>query len=259
MASNHQRIFQERAVNLLQASVRENLLQYNSDDVWADRKDLTIESRLDSLSAVELLMPSQEGTKDIDNAKILFLHLRKLDRTQAADSRLWTYLCHVTFWRYMRKRWDVQKSSSKDKTDYVLEHYFIKSDQSRSLSRNGIARLWWYGFLTYDEARENPFQLTEVLLSQLDIAQQVLERSLGRNKSILHGFLDFLSDKPELTSGGNKGRQMIREMATSLNTHGGVCLLDCLDTVEVADFLNRRYALALERDRAETPITNTTV
>ena len=102
----------------------------------------------------------------------------------------------------MRARWAPENSSGVKGADaamrpgkvqdYVLERYFVKSDQSRALLRNGIARLWWYSYLTYDADREDPFELTAVLLRTLDIAQHFLERNFGRNTNVLRAILEFI-------------------------------------------------------------------
>ena len=156
---------------------------------------------------------------------------------QARDPRLWTRLCHEEFWEYMRLRWDASKHASDTarQARYIQSHYFIAQAQSRALLRNGIARLWWYAHLTHDLSRENPFELTEVLLSTLDITQQVLERSLGRSRGILFGFLEFLFQIRE--EGIALKREQIREMAKRLNMTGGVTLLDTLTAKEISALL----------------------
>ena len=142
----------------------------------------------------------------------------------------------------MRRRWRLEESAAKDRNPkgYILERYFVRSRESRALLRNGLARLWWYGFLTYDAERDNPYELTAVLLSQLDIAQQILERSLGRNRDILHAFLAFLLAHPEL-SRGDKARETIRALAKRLNLHGGLCVLDSLDRSDIRQWLEDAF------------------
>src|SRR5688572_9901109 len=50
---------------------------------------------------------------DLENCILLYNGL-KLNETQASDSRLWTYLSHVVFWNYMRKRWAVEDIRKND-------------------------------------------------------------------------------------------------------------------------------------------------
>jgi hypothetical protein len=108
-----------------------------------------------------------------------------------------------------------------------------------------MARLWWYGYLTHDPKRADPWELTRVLLSSLDIAKNLLERNMGRVPAVRIGFLDFL-----LKNGGSLGtsaeqrRNRIRALAKSLNLRGGFTLLDCLKTAEVEGILENELGLA---------------
>ncbi|MEV2908009.1 DUF6339 family protein [Paenibacillus larvae] len=52
----------------------------------------------------------------------------------------------------MRKRWPVESYLDKDKPEEAIkERYFLMANRDRALIRNGIARLWWYGYVSYDE------------------------------------------------------------------------------------------------------------
>ena len=94
--------------------------------------------------------------------------------------------------------------------------------------RNGIARLWWYGYLTYDKEREDPYELTYFLLSNQNIAQALLERNLGNNKKWLINMLDVLrklkEEYPLIMHSNN-----IKLLAKYINISGGITVLDCLD------------------------------
>ena len=114
--------------------------------------------------------------------------------------------------------------------------------QSRALLRNGIARLWWYSHLTHNPRRADPFELTAVLLSYLDIAQQLLERNMGRAANLRTCFLDYIRTKGDrLGNTASQRRDRIREMAKLLNLRGGVTLLDCLGTVELVAILEEAW------------------
>ncbi len=140
----------------------------------------------------------------------------------------------------MRKRWNSDQANKDDnwKHRYILQHYFIQRRESRALLRNGIARLWWYGHLTHDANRSDPYELTRELLSYLDIAKVLLEVNLGRAVHVRTGFLDFLRlNKARLGSTAGQTRATIRRLAKLLNLRGGVLLLDCLGTDEVQSLL----------------------
>lgn len=239
-------VFKENFLNKLQGSIATNVRRYEEDESWVD--DVTpshsFSSGVDPAAPLILLDPVGEDLKDLENAKRLHKALPMLSPVQARDPRLWARLAHVEFWPYMRKRWDAAKHSddiAKQET-YVRTHYFVAQNASRALVRHGIARLWWYGFVTHDAERNNPYELTRILLSQLDITQQILERSYGRAPFVAQGFLEFLSrHEKTLLTPGNENRRRIRHLAKHLNLRGGYSILDCLTKSDVVGLLEAEY------------------
>jgi hypothetical protein len=161
----------------------------------------------------------------------------------------------MEFWPYMRRRWPVEKEMpNRDRASRFVEwRYFVAQSQSRALLRNGIARLWWTAQLSHAPERDNPYELTAVLLSTLDITQQIVERNMGRAPNVIKGFLEFLlSNSGTLLTGGDKNRHRIRRLAKYLNMYGGVCVLDLLSQAEIMDLLGRELARILETEAAGT-------
>lgn len=240
------KIFRENFVNRLRGSIAENLPSYRFDESWID--DLpgrTHETTIEPTEELNLREPDGDDLKDIENAIHLHRALSFLTPLQARDPRLWTRLTHVEGWQYMRKRWGMERfGRDKGKAErFVVSRYFVAQNQSRALLRNGLARLWWYGYLTFDLDRENPYELTGVLLSRLDITQQLLERNFGRIASVTNGFLEFLlRNKNRLLGAGDEKRVRIRELAKHLNLRGGITLLDSFDKSGVIELLENEFA-----------------
>jgi len=248
-------IFKNALVNALHSSVTTNLDKYLRDDVWVaevstkGNRDMQTGVELDKLLYLDF--PENGNLKDIENAIRFHKALRHLTPLQARDPRLWTRLAHMEFWPYMRLRWPVEKHmSNRDRAARFIEsRYFVAQSQSRALLRNGVARLWWTAQLSHDPDRDNPYELTAVLLSTLDITQQVVERGMGRASNITKGFLDFLLRNGEtLLTGGDRNRTRIRRLAKHLNMYGGVCVLDLLSRGEVMDLLSKELARILEAE-----------
>ncbi len=163
--------------------------------------------------APELLAGGSRGSDEAENAIRIYEYLGTLDRTQAADPRLWATLTHTTFWDYSRRRWPAQ---GKD-PGYILEHWFEKRGGGLgSLRRNAISRLWWAANLTVAPWETEPalehlqsndrFKFTRVLLSQAQIFQDVLEREFGSNLRLrtlllnsLEKYLPSVSNKDNLS------------------------------------------------------------
>lgn len=255
-------IFRQAFVDRLKAGVSTNLANYRREDRWVTqletRASREIETRIEMNSALALDEPDGESLKDLENAIRVHKALRQLTPLQARDPRVWTRLAHVDCWEYMRQRWPVErweKDGEEKGARNVIERYFVPRSDSRALLRNGIARLWWTAWLTHDTTRDNPYELTAVLLSSLDVAQQILERNMGRGPDILGGFLEFLlQNKAQILTGGDKNRDRIRHLAKFLNMYGGVCLLDCLSQTDIIGILNAEFAkmLAAESKEAES-------
>lgn len=206
------------------------------------------------------LISSKDGVhNDLENTKILYAALKDLPFSVAIDERFWAYQTHVTFWDYMRTRYPVEKSQTlKDgPVGYLREHYFFMPNRDRALIRNGIARLWWYGHLTYEEDRENPFELTEALLEKLDIAQQLLERSYSRNPVITKTVLSMLIDKKNAGEPFSH-RSKFRPLASYLNQVGGVTILDALKDYDLKLIIDSKLKQLNEEivDESEEELEN---
>lgn len=169
---------------------------------------------------------------DLENSIALYQNL-ELDVTQASDKRLWTYLTHVRFWDYMRKKWSIEGIESP--YGRIKDRYFLHTVNIESLSRNGISRLWWYTHLTIDQSRKDPNELTRILLNRQDIAVGIFERRLGSISCIRKGILEYLKDNPDIMKSEDKTRELIK----FINLVGGVKNLSMLKLNEVKKILEK--------------------
>jgi hypothetical protein len=256
--------FKSSFLHSLRASLSANLLKYQRDQAWtreigaAAAREMQTEVVIPDVLALH--EPKNGNLMDIENAIRLHGALRHLTPLQARDPRLWTHLAHVECWQYMRKRWPIERHLSRREraARFVLSRYFVPQSQSRALLRNGIARLWWTAQMSYDSDRDNPYELTAVLLSTLDITQQILERGIGRAPNVILAFLEFLlRSKEVLLAGGNENRARIRRLAKFLNLHGGVSILDCLSKAEVIDLLQKEFSrIATTNNQVNEPVAD---
>ena len=253
-------IFKETFVNSIRGSVQANLPRYSEDGVWVSdlgvKSQREMETSVELKTPLELLEPTNGDLKDIENAIRVHKALPHLTPLQARDPRLWTRLSHVENWTYMRSRWRVEKHLKDEgrAIRFVEAHYFVTQAQSRALLRNGIARLWWTAKVSHDPARDNPYELVPILLSTLDITQQILERGIGRAPAVLAGFLEFLNrHKDFLLTGGDENRIRIRRLAKFLNMHGGVCILDSLSQAQIMALLEAELRRMLTSPSVGTP------
>ncbi len=238
--------------------IKRHVPHYLGSTSWALRgqgKEATATAGVTPVASLELKLPTPEDTYDLENAMQLHRAFPTLNRTQACDQGFWARLCHVECWDYMRLRWDASKKKRNQRERYIAERYFVPRAQSRCLMRNGIARLWWAAYLTYDPANtKNPYELTAVLLRQLDITKNLLERSYGRSDMILRSVLRFLAKhKDELLVSGNAARRRCRVIFRQLNSLGGVGLLDTMTEKSLDDYLGQELKDAIDRESTATP------
>jgi len=251
-------VFRNSFVGGLLGNIKTNLDKYHRSDKWAlqlgspSTRDL--QTRIEIKSPLNLAEPDENSLKDLENAIRFHKLLGQLTPLQARDPRLWTRLTHVDCWQYMRTRWPLERfgSDAEKGARFIAARYFVSQSDSRALMRNGIARLWWTAHMSYDPHRTNPYELTSVLLYNLDITQQIMERNMGRAPVIVVGFLEFLmQNKDKLLGVGDQGRDRVRKLAKFLNLYGGVCLLDCLTQTDIIKLLGGEFGRILENETAK--------
>lgn len=169
---------------------------------------------------------------DIENIKRVYNHLKGLTESQASDERIWVAFTLCEALDYMRYRWMPKNCNDK------LDHFFFNSTTKRSLFRNGISRLWWIGYHTYDSNRVNPYELTEFICRDQDFINNLLDIGFASNPMILKACIVALMDAEK--SGKNINRELIRDISQYINLLGGTYILDCLSYDEIYNILKER-------------------
>ena len=170
----------------------------------------------------ELYMSAEKPeTTDVENIKRVHKHMSALSESQASDERIWSAYTLSVFADYMRYRWPAESETT------MMNHYFFSYSPKRSLFRNGIARLWWIGHLTYDASREdNKFALTEYVCSKQDHINLLLDINFGNNPDIVRAVIKALMDAE--AEGIDVDRDVVRKTSEYINILGGTYLVDAL-------------------------------
>lgn len=170
----------------------------------------------------ELYMSAEKPeTTDVENIKRVHKHMSALSESQASDERIWSAYTLSVFADYMRYRWPAESETA------MMNHYFFSYSPKRSLFRNGIARLWWIGHLTYDASREdNKFALTEYVCSKQDHINLLLDINFGNNPDIVRAVIKALMDAE--AEGIDVDRDVVRKTSEYINILGGTYLVDAL-------------------------------
>lgn len=249
------RFIKQASLDRLQANIVSNQKLYAGKAVWLDSyfagSTWFSDSDIRAEDTLELQLPaSKTELFDLENTKIVYSALRHLTPVEASDPRLWAYFTHVTHWEYMRRRWPIEQYLSSPRLkDNMQEHYFFMSDRSRALTRNGMARLWWYGYCSYDESRKDPFELTSALLKNLDVASSILERTFSRNRAVTKTLLDVLLDR-ERVGQPFYVRDQVRDLAKYMVRIGGVTIIDALQEPELRNVVRGKIEQILDAVQA---------
>ena len=169
---------------------------------------------------------------DIKNIKIIFDTFKNLNETQAADERLWVGLALNDCYDYMIYRWGID-SESKMKYRWVFH-----TRGKRGMFYHGIARLWWYGHVSYDSSRDNPYELTEFGMQNIEILEGLIFRNYSNSREISLAILSALKDFH--SDGGILTRDVLRPLYIYVSLLGGVSILDAFSKEELHDLVYKK-------------------
>lgn len=137
--------------------------------------------------------------RDVINAPLVYEYLGALDRANASDRRLWTYLAFSTYRDYMEKRWPLEGWRSWK--GRVQDRWLMLNASRRPLVRHGISRLWWVASMTHDPKKAHPlsqttgspFAYTGEVFRNEDRLNSLFEREAGALPELVKAVLDHAS------------------------------------------------------------------
>ena len=182
------------------------------------------------------LIEDGEPSSDYKNAKTVHSALRFIEPRVLANERIWVYFTHIYFWQYMQKRW-IPEVPKKMTLNQIKDRFFLNAATDRGLLRNGIARLWFLGHVTFDSENDNDhYHLTETLLSNQDVLTSIAERpSLFRNEKFRIAFLKFIKKNPTVVK-----RENCRELLKKFIFLSGIRVLDAYSSDELVEMLQQK-------------------
>lgn len=199
-----------------------------------------IESKID-FEMPEFNYDDDYSISDRENVKIIYNALNQLSVSQATQERLWSGLAHIQFRDFSFYR---LKNELLDKNDKRLNTaLFFKNGNKRSLFVHILARLWWVGYMTYDEENpENPYWLTDFFTEKDFSARSVVffSSNFTSNRNITKGILRSLIKRQE--QGVTIKRDHFVQANKYLNVVGGAMILDMLTTQEVEEMVDQHLA-----------------
>jgi len=242
-------IFKKSALAQLQADIQLNMGRYSENEEWIDEYFAErIEGqyyRSTGMAVADIDLKIGGPETDADNAIILYEALKDtLNPRIASDLRLWAYLTHKDFYKYMVTRWQIAKPDPTDESeegasktkkiyDRINNRYFFGASNGKAFVRQGISRLYWSAYLTYDPSNSDPYEMTRYFLDKQDCFVASTERTLARNHSFLIEALRVLKDK------GDINRLDTRAYFAEVNKACGIEILDSLSKTNAYDLCEK--------------------
>lgn len=237
--NQNQKLFKQEFIDRCQRDLINGQLSdlYKSDLFKFNNTDVLENKRIPLNDNPELLIPEKDNFFEYENAIKIFQAYKDIDRTQATDTRIWTYLAHITYWKYMKARWPIPENESSEKTiTFILQHWYMKSSDSKSISRHGIASLWWGTFITYDKNRTDPFELTREFFSKQDYKRVIFEENICFYKPLVQAILEYVIENKEIFE--KYWAYRIRFLIRKLNFISGYKVLSSLDKTKIKSIIN---------------------
>lgn len=226
-------LISQDSIDIIKSNLEIWKTRFDADDAtWLEEKlegMLFLPTSYEDIPDFELVMDGENPfATEAKNVEIVYSNLQFLTDSQASDERLWAGLGLSYFWKYIKYRWAIDGRSS---VDTLRNHFFFGMGPRVSLTRQGVARLWWIGRLTCDGQRSDSFELTKLVCEQASFIPDILERNTSNNPRIVHAFLDaLLALRAE---GITITAELVRELSKYLNVLGGTYLLDCLSPEKI--------------------------
>ena len=234
------KILSNRALQTLKYNISADLSFYEKDTA----KDLLNSLGKDSLIDTGLEIPSlnlvisANSTDDFENVKKVYSALKNvISPSQATDERLWAGMSmDDDCWRYINTRWKEEKWTKNG----IKDHIYFNHSGRRSLTRQALSRLWWIGYLTYDDSnKEDPWIYTKNICSNQRFIVDVLERNMSNNIDLIRACVDSCIKYSTNHEDKKIDSNQMREIQKGMSILGGTYLLDALDPDELREKIYR--------------------
>lgn len=157
-----------------------------------------------------------------------------LSRRQAADARVWHWLCVRAAPEFVWRRWgDGVIVPALDVLDQhlttALGSRFLGGSSLNGVSRNALARLWW----TAESLRDgDDYALAELAFARQDAFQAIFERFFGLHDASARACLDRFRGRPP---------GEMRAAAVWLQQFASTTVLEVLDVEQVCEVLDLAF------------------
>ena len=209
------------------------------DDYWLGGflQELGFDSRKGVVVGDPLLEVDGASMAESDGNNAIRLH-KALDLSPelAGNGLFWTVLSHH-YAVYIRNRLNLDVKSPKLEQK-ISDNFVFSETMSKRERREGILpRLWTIADLTFVDGAKDPYHLTRVALSDLDLANQILDRSIFMNRLLVRAFLERYDAR--LKEDRPMSRKECRSIFKNLNALSQTIILESLSKAEYTEQILR--------------------
>ena len=182
----------------------------------------------------------ESSDSDVECAILLYEAMPNLNGLFASYAPFWTHLSHYEMFDYMKKRWpNIIKNIDDTPKDVVQSINYIKKYWFYHGPMNSwLSSLWWSVFMTIDDSREDPYELTRVLFYQEDMRTRTLGTyMIFRHEPARIAILEFIKENREGIL-KNDFQDKVRYLMKTLNLLGGSKQLAYMDKSYFVNYLN---------------------
>lgn len=237
------------ALKTLKGNIDYNINNYNNEqspkwiEEYFENENPLVEYKKEVKNFKLDMSNDKPAQSDMENSKIIYKAMMNLTESEATDERLWAGMCHSEdFWQYIQYRWNTKERPMKE--NEILNRLFFEKDNpdKRILLMNSLSRLWWIAKITYDETRENKFELLEYLdKSFMEKSRILLSANYTNNPMIVRSILSTLIDIEKREGENRKIKtQTFRDIVKHMNIVGGMYILDALDAEEISKIVSKK-------------------
>ena len=123
------------ALEFLKKNINTLYTHYFTDDTceWIDQEygaeAFAVFKEIPDFELSEL-SERQTGEVDFENIQKLYLAMKNLSESQAAEERLWAGMCNKVFYSYLRRRWKYDENNISDAekdASAILSRFFFRA------------------------------------------------------------------------------------------------------------------------------------
>lgn len=209
----------------LETNIETNIKAYASGTKLINRNDF-LESNI-SYKELKLFTKEKNNKNDFEDVKKVYGALKHLTPLEASDGRIWAAMTHEEEgMKYTINRWNISEETTIRK---IKERFFDNS------TRNAFARLWWIGYVSYNDTLEDHYTLTKLLVKNSEAVQGLMERSYSRNKDFMQNFLFALHEWVEINNNPFPKTDNFKKITKEINR---ISAINLVDLIEINDFKN---------------------